>query len=348
MPSWIESPLPAGLAAAVVTWLVAFLVCEWARRRRILDLPNERSSHVTPTPRLGGIGIVCGVLAGTLLSTLARGTLAPAGLTLVLPVALALAAVSLSDDLRGLPAMFRLVCHVIAAAVTVAGLDVAGRVHAAGAEWWLAWTFAIAAGTWIVYFVNAFNFMDGIDGIAAGQALVAGLGWTLVGAALGESGTIQVGAVVAGASIGFLVLNWSPARVFMGDVGSAFLGYLLAVLPLLGAGSPVPAAAPALLLVWPFLVDTAFTLVRRARRGERLTEAHRSHLYQRISAPALGGRAATHAHVAGAYMALAAIGAPSAWAAATGHWGVAAAGVLAGAILAVASWRMVVTREASA
>jgi UDP-N-acetylmuramyl pentapeptide phosphotransferase/UDP-N-acetylglucosamine-1-phosphate transferase len=346
MPSWIESPLPAGLVAAVVTWLVALVVCEWARRRRILDLPNERSSHVTPTPRLGGIGIVCGVLAGSALSLPTWGAPAPAGLALVLLVALALAVVSLFDDLRGLPAMFRLACHVVAATITVGGLDVAGRVHAAGLEGWMAWAFAVAAATWIVYFVNAFNFMDGIDGIAAGQALVAGLGWTVVGAAMGDAGILEVGTVVAGASAGFLVLNWSPARLFMGDVGSAFLGYLLAVLPLLGAGSPVTPAVPALLLVWPFLADTAFTLVRRARRGERLTEAHRSHLYQRISAPALGRRAATHDRVAGAYMALAAVGVPSAWAAATAQWRLAAAGVLAGAILALAGWRMVVAREA--
>jgi UDP-N-acetylmuramyl pentapeptide phosphotransferase/UDP-N-acetylglucosamine-1-phosphate transferase len=280
------------------------------------------------------------------LSLPAWGAPAPPGLVLVLPVALALAAVSLFDDLRGLPAMFRLACHAVAAVVSVAGLDVVGRVHAAGGGEGLAWGFAIAAAIWIVYFINAFNFMDGIDGIAAGQATVAGLGWTFVGATLGDTGIVEVGTVVAGASAGFLVLNWSPARLFMGDVGSAFLGYLLAVLPLLGAGSPITTAGPALLLVWPFLFDTAFTLVRRARRGERLTEAHRSHLYQRISAPALGRRAATHDHVAGAYMALAGLGVPTAWAAASGRWGVAAAGVLAGAILAIAGWRTVVAREA--
>jgi UDP-N-acetylmuramyl pentapeptide phosphotransferase/UDP-N-acetylglucosamine-1-phosphate transferase len=345
MIGWSLAPLLVGLVAAVAAWLVALLVGEWARRRQILDLPNERSSHVRPTPRLGGIGLVCGVVAGCLLP-MGAGTSDPGRLGLVLAIASGLAAVSLLDDLRGLSAQVRLVLHAAAGALTVWGLDVVPRALAAGASEPLALAFGALAAIWIVAFVNAFNFMDGIDGIAAGQALVAGVGWLVVAAVVGDAVVIRLAAAVAGASAGFLILNWSPARLFMGDVGSAFLGYLLAAVPLAG-GDPVGLAAPALLLVWPFLFDTAFTLVRRARRGERLLDAHRSHLYQRLSAPALPG-ALTHAQVSGRYMALAAVGAASAWALATARWLPAALGVLVAGGLAVLLWRAVIRVEATA
>ncbi len=341
--AWSLAPLLVGLVAALVAWAVALLVGEWARRRRILDLPNERSSHVRPTPRLGGIGLACGVVAGSLVPS--GGAMEPGRIALVLAIAAGLAAVSLLDDLRGLSPQFRLVLHAAAGALTVWGLDLVPRASAAGAGEPLALAFGVLAAIWIVAFVNAFNFMDGIDGIAAGQALVAGLGWLVVGAATGDAVVIRLAAAVAGASAGFLVLNWSPARLFMGDVGSAFLGYLLAAVPLAG-GDPVALAAPSLLLVWPFLFDTGFTLVRRARRGERLFDAHRSHLYQRLTAPGLPG-ARTHAQVSSRYMALAGVGVPSAWALATGRWVPAALGVLAAAGLAGWLWRAVVRAEAA-
>jgi UDP-N-acetylmuramyl pentapeptide phosphotransferase/UDP-N-acetylglucosamine-1-phosphate transferase len=275
-----------------------------------------------------------------LLIPLARAVPIEAGrLRLVIAIALAVAAASLLDDLRGLPARLRLVLHAIAAIVTVWGLDVVGRVAAAGVDPALAWTFGAIAAVWIVAFVNAFNFMDGIDGIAAGQSLVAGLGWIAVGAGAGDGLVVRLAASLTGASAGFLLLNWSPARLFMGDVGSAFLGYLLAILPL-AAADPLPLAGPALLLVWPFLFDTAFTLVRRARRGEDLLQAHRSHLYQRLTQTGL-----THAPVAAAYILLAAAGIPAAWALATGQRAVGAAGILLATVLAVSLWRTVAIRE---
>ena len=345
MMVWSLAPLLVVLVAAVAAWLVALLAGEWARRRQILDVPNERSSHVRPTPRLGGIGLVVGVLAGYLLP-FGGAAIEPGRGRLVLVVAVGLAAVSLLDDLRGLSAQLRLVLHVAAGALTVWGLDVVPRAMAAGASEPLALAFGALAAIWIVAFVNAFNFMDGIDGIAAGQALVAGLGWLVVGSSVGDAGVIGLAAPVAGASAGFLVLNWSPARLFMGDVGSAFLGYLLAAIPL-AAGDPVALAAPALLLVWPFLFDTAFTLVRRARRGERLLDAHRSHLYQRLSAPGARG-ALSHAQVSSRYLILAGVGVPTAWALATAHWVPAALGVLAALVLAVRLWRAVRRVEATA
>jgi glycosyltransferase WbpL len=322
------------LAGAGVTWLVAFVVGEWARRRRILDVPNARSSHVRPTPRLGGIGIAAGVVAALLLSPAAAGRVA-----IVLALGLTVSAASLLDDVRGLSARVRLLLHVAVALAAVWALQVADVVApVAGTA--SAWVFAAVAVVWIVGFLNAFNFMDGIDGIAAGQALIASAGWVAIGVGIGDAAVVRLGAAVAGASIGFLALNWPPARIFMGDVGSAFLGFLLATLPLAG-NEPLRLAGPALLLAWPFLFDTAFTLVRRASRGENLMEAHRSHLYQRLTRTGL-----SHAQVTSAYVALAAAGLPVAWLLAADRRAAAALGLAAIAGLAAALWWVAQRREA--
>jgi FlaA1/EpsC-like NDP-sugar epimerase len=173
----------------------------------------------------------------------------------------------------------------------------------------LAWAGALATFVWIVGVTNAYNFMDGIDGIAAGQAVVAGLGWAVIGWVNGQPTVGTLGALIAATSLGFLGHNWPPARIFMGDVGSAFLGYTLAVLPLVAsAGSagigPTAALMWAMLLAWPFLFDTSYTLVRRLLRGENIVTAHRSHLYQRLTA---AGH--THLFVTILYVFLAIVGA---------------------------------------
>ena len=130
---------------------------------------------------------------------------------------------------------------------------------------------------------NAFNFMDGIDGIAGITAAVAGAAIAAAAGCLGLGPVAAVGLAFAGASIGFLTSNWPPARIFMGDVGSAFCGFLIAALPLLGGETHGPRLAiVAAVAMWPFIFDTAFTLCRRAARGENVFKAHRSHLYQRL------------------------------------------------------------------
>jgi UDP-N-acetylmuramyl pentapeptide phosphotransferase/UDP-N-acetylglucosamine-1-phosphate transferase len=159
---------------------------------------------------------------------------------------------------------------------------------------------------WIVGLTNAYNFMDGIDGIAGGQALVAGLGWALLGTVAGAPIVGGLGTLVSCSSLGFLLHNWYPAGIFMGDVGSAFLGYTLAVLPLLfsfSAGESAGAPVVGLLLVWPFVFDTGFTFLRRLWRRENVFATHRSHLYQRITSPRSG-----HGRVALMYSGLALAG----------------------------------------
>jgi UDP-N-acetylmuramyl pentapeptide phosphotransferase/UDP-N-acetylglucosamine-1-phosphate transferase len=145
---------------------------------------------------------------------------------------------------------------------------------------------AVITAIWLVWMVNAYNFMDGIDGLAATQAVIAGLGWMAIAHFLGLSGIYLFCGVIAAAVAAFLIHNWNPAKVFMGDVGSAFLGFTLAAIPLLVVHSsdrsdPYLAFA-AVLLLWPFVFDTVLTLLFRIAGGERIWEAHRKHLYQRM------------------------------------------------------------------
>ena len=299
------------VAALALSWLVVGLVRSVALRRGLLDIPNERSSHVAPTPRLGGIGILVAIAATTAVGAAAIGTLT-ARLVLVLALAAALSLVSLRDDLRGLPALVRLTVHLTTAGLAVwwlGPLDLSRVWPAAGAASGLA-AQAVTV-LWLAGFINAFNFMDGTDGIAALQALIAGASWSLAFAWGHDPAAVLLACAITAASAGFLVHNWSPASIFMGDVGSAPLGFLLAVLPLLV--EPPVSLLTAVLPVWPFVFDTAFTLVRRAGRGENLLEAHRSHLYQRLA-----GCGWSHGRIALVYGGLAMAGALIAVATAAG------------------------------
>ena len=135
---------------------------------------------------------------------------------------------------------------------------------------------------WVVGLTNAYNFMDGIDGLAGSQAVIAGVGWAGLGWLRGEPLVSLLGLLVAGSSLGFLLHNWPPARIFMGDVGSAFLGFTFAALSVLAAQQNPRLAVAGILLLWPFIFDTIGTFLRRLRRRENVFAAHRSHLYQRL------------------------------------------------------------------
>lgn len=265
-------------AAVATTWLVG-----WAASLGVIDRPNARSSHTRATPRGGGLAIVAvtawaAIIAGVLHAN-ARLSLAA-----VLVPALAIATVSWLDDLHTLPNRVRFGVHLAAAAAAVALL---GPIQAVVLGSFGQLDLGIAAWPltllWIVGMTNAFNFMDGIDGIAGITAAVAGGAVAAASGLLGLEPLALVSLAFAAASAGFLACNWPPARIFMGDVGSAFCGFMIAVLPLAGgaeaAASLVPIAA---VTMWPFIFDTAFTLCRRLSRGENVFQAHRSHLYQRL------------------------------------------------------------------
>ena len=171
----------------------------------------------------------------------------------------------------------------------------------------LAASVAVASAViWIVGVANADNFMDGIDGIAGGQAVVAGAAWIWIGIGIGHPLAAGIGAVLAGAALGFLPFNWPPARLFMGDVGAVLLGYSFAALTVVASATSGPVAAvTSALCLWPFLFDAAFTMMRRLVRRENLLQAHRSHLYQRLVRAGC-----SHRQVTMSYIALAAVGVP--------------------------------------
>jgi Fuc2NAc and GlcNAc transferase len=300
--------LAAGLAAFVTTVSLTPALSAWARRRNFLDVPNQRSSHVLPTPRIGGAAIVVSVLVGTMVLYLLQDAMRSETM-LVLGGAVVIAILGLVDDFRHLSAVLRLGVQILVAAATVITVGTS-PLRGPSAEDPIT---AAVSVLWIVWTTNAYNFMDGIDGIAGGQAVVAGMGWVAVGLLVGTNDIAALGALVAASSSGFLVFNWHPAGVFMGDAGSGFLGFLLASLPLL-APQNCPAISVGVLLLWPFLFDTGFTLIRRAIRGQNVLNAHRAHLYQRLVQV---GR--SHAQVSVCYIGLALLGSAAAVSLVLGH-----------------------------
>lgn len=266
------------VAAGLVACLGTRVLIPVLRGAAVLDRPNERSLHQTPVPRGGGVAVV-GAIALAWLLLMVAGLLAW-GLSVVLLGALLLAAVSWRDDRRGLPPATRLAVQCVAVGLVLAMVALLAApmlLHQ-----WLPWEFGAAAAALIwLWFINLFNFMDGIDGIAGSEAAAIGIGLVLF-ATIGGGRDFSLAALaapVAAAAIGFLVWNWAPARIFLGDVGSVPLGYLLGFL-LLGVAADGHWKI-ALILPLYFLADATLTLFRRLLRGERVWRPHREHLYQR-------------------------------------------------------------------
>ncbi len=247
------------------------------RDRAILDHPNERSSHQTPTPRGGGIAVIAVLVAAWVAIGDYLG--APTATVWALPAAaILLAAVSFVDDLKSLGPPVRLAAQAGAVGVILFvmpdhGLFFQGALPAA--------LDPVLAGILWVWFINLFNFMDGIDGIAGVETLGIGIGIAVVIFMAGNADSQVLafhGIAAAGVALGFLKMNWSPARIFMGDVGSVPLGFLLGWLLLMLAASGQWAAA--LILPSYYLSDATVTLCRRAFRGEKIWRPHRLHFYQ--------------------------------------------------------------------
>lgn len=238
------------------------------RRAQAVDVPGWRSSHTAPTPRGGGAPIVVGLLAAAaILHTAAALTFAVA--------VLAFAAIGFADDVRGLPNARRFALQACASAGVAALL-----VDRLGMRPALLTALAVAAVIWLTGFVNAFNFMDGVNGIAGTHAVIGGVTYAFLGRWRPDEFLVVAGAALAASALAFLPWNARRARVFLGDVGSYGLGAALAVLAAHAVlhGVPLEAATAPLAL---YLADTAWTLQRRVRAGERWFEAHRSHVYQR-------------------------------------------------------------------
>jgi Fuc2NAc and GlcNAc transferase len=274
----VSATLTLLVGGFVATLLLEWLVLRLVRHYQLLAIPNARSSHVDATPTLGGIAIVLTV-CGYLLSQVSAGVDPAVGLLLGGGL---LAIVGFGDDIRDLSALVRLACQVVAVALVLVYLST-------GWSWWLLGLVAFL----LVWQVNLYNFMDGIDGIAGAQVLVFCTGVTLVtGGVPGWLGELVW--LLLGSALGFLAFNWPPAKIFMGDVGSGFLGLVLGFLVVTLAEETFLPLVASLILLAGFWFDASYTLCVRIVTGQNFLSAHRSHIYQKL-AMVTGHRATTAA-----------------------------------------------------
>lgn len=277
MALWLLLPAIAG-ASLLLTWALR----RYALARSVMDVPNARSSHSVPTPRGGGVAIVLSFLAALLLLSLV-GLLPWPTTWALLGAGGCVAVLGFLDDHGDIAARWRLLGHFAAAAWALFWLGGVPPLLFFGSSVDLGWLGLGLAAVYLVWLLNLYNFMDGIDGIASVEAICVCLGGALLYGALGEPHLMVLSLFLAAAVAGFLFWNFPPARIFMGDAGSGFLGVTLGILSLQAAW-----VAPQLLWSWlillgVFIVDTTFTLLRRLLRGDRVVEAHRSHAYQYAS-----------------------------------------------------------------
>jgi len=259
--------IPGAVALAVSYGMQPVLI-RMLPRMGLVDIPNHRSSHSTPTPRGGGIGVACGAV-GALAVAAATGWSAGPEAAGVAAALVILFLTGFVDDVRALPALARVLVMFCGGAL------VAGPTN----RWWL----VVLAAVWFAACTNAVNFMDGINGITGATATVAG-GWYLwQGIDRVDDLVVLLGVVVAGSALGFLPYNAPRARIFLGDGGSYLVGGALAACAFLlwRDGAPVLVALAPLV---PYLADTSATLVRRAATRQPLLSAHRDHVYQRLTA----------------------------------------------------------------
>jgi UDP-GlcNAc:undecaprenyl-phosphate GlcNAc-1-phosphate transferase len=262
--------LPAA-AAFVITVLAQRLLLDSRLGKFTLDFPNHRSLHATPKPRTGGLAIAAAI--GIVWFWLPAAPWLPAvGLG-----ALTLAVVSMIDDLRGLSATVRLTAHFAVCAAFLATLE-------------LDWILVMLLIVPMVWMVNLYNFMDGLDGLAAGMTALGFGAYALLAALHADAALAVVSLCICAAALGFLPFNFAPARVFLGDAGSIPLGFLAAAIGVIGAREGVWQPWIPLVVFSPFIIDATVTLARRALCGVRLTEAHREHYYQRLAQSGLGHR----------------------------------------------------------
>lgn len=278
------TPIILFILLTVISYLGVSYFNKVAWKNRILAIPNERSSHSEPIPLGGGVVIVLVVLVTSawFISEIdwKRGLIYIVSASII-------AWMGWHDDMRSLPATFRLMVQGIIAVVSIWGMGyfkvvavpLFGELH-------LGVVGIIITILWMVGLTNAYNFMDGIDGNAGGVALTAALGWMWLSADTGKWFVFFTALAIAGSSMGFLGHNWTPARVFMGDVGSTFLGYTFAVFSLLSADQGGDALLIGTLLMWIVIMDSFMTFLGRVISRENVFKGHRSFLFHRL---VLGG-----------------------------------------------------------
>ena len=286
MTSWV--PVSAVIAFLVSVFLTRSF-CDSASRFYLLDYPNERSLHTQPTPRTGGVAIFAGFFSviSVWLFT-ADGVITSAWLTAGAGL---IATLSFLDDRHSLSVATRFLGHVIGAGLVVFGAGLALPVLSPGMSVaWPLWLSLSLSVLYLVWMVNLYNFMDGMDGFAGGMTLIGFGTFAIFGLLGGNLLFTVVSFIIAASAGGFLVFNFPPARIFMGDTGSAALGLLAGGLSLWGERDGIFPFWLALLVFSPFIVDASATLLRRLLRRERVWQAHKTHYYQRLVQSGWGHR----------------------------------------------------------
>jgi Fuc2NAc and GlcNAc transferase len=267
------------LIGVLVSFVLTYCLRRYALHRSLLDIPNARSSHSTPTPRGGGVAIVISHVLALMLMVEA-GILDISVFLAMTGAGLLIAVIGFIDDHKHIAARWRLLGHFTAAAWGLFWLGGLAPLSFPGVTIDLGLPGSILAAFYLVWMLNLYNFMDGIDGIASVEALCVCGGAVLLYAITGHSDLVWMPLALAAAVAGFLFWNFPPARIFMGDAGSGFLGVILGLLSLQAAWVSSSLFYSWLILLGVFIVDATVTLGRRLLRGDKVYEAHRSHAYQ--------------------------------------------------------------------
>lgn len=270
------------IVVMVASCVLTGLIRRYALNKDLMDIPNYRSSHTVPTPRGGGVAIVL-VFMCALTFLAALGYVSLVDFSVFIVPATIVASIGFLDDHGHVAARWRLLGHFVASSWAVFFLNGLPELSIVGLSLNLSWLGFLLASVYLVWMLNLYNFMDGIDGIASVEAICVCLGGAVLYILIADQSSVFLPLVLAGAVLGFLVWNFPPAKIFMGDAGSGFLGITVGILSIQASW-----VAPQLLWSWlillgVFIVDATFTLLRRLLRGDKVYEAHRSHGYQYAS-----------------------------------------------------------------
>lgn len=279
MPHIIPFLLATG--TLLVSLLLSWRLTQPGSRFYFLDQPNQRSLHDRPVPRNGGLAIMTAILIGGAAAVALAGGYDNRVYILGAAV-IVIGVISLLDDRKPLPPLIRLLVHLaLAVGIAFAGFECSWGIPGTG----ISMSGAVATVLtvlFIAWMINLFNFMDGMDGFAGGMAVTGFLTLAVMGYVSQQYNYALLNIVIAASAAGFLVLNYPPAKLFMGDTGSTVLGLLAASMVLWGARDGVMEIYTGLLIFSPFIVDATVTLTRRLFRGEKVWEAHREHSYQKL------------------------------------------------------------------
>lgn len=278
----INTILPIAIITIIASWLLLKVLIGILVKRSIVDLPNERTLHQGAIPRGGGLVILLALIL-TLISLVFVDNRVLLFMALLITLLL-WGGLSWWDDQHDLSPRFRFSLQLVFAGLGVLAFGWVSQVYVSPRIWFnLAWLAPLISLVGIVWMANLYNFMDGLDGLAAGQTIIASITLAIWFAQLGDNSLSLVCVVLAAASYGFLLWNWSPAKIFMGDVGSISIGAFFATLIII-ANTRYDVPIIALVIVFGvFAFDATATLLYRFVRGERISQAHRTHYYQRLA-----------------------------------------------------------------